>query len=206
MIIEPSSVTISGHTLGRGSQVILDELLEGMTRHDEDLGTHVCMVSKLALLLGRRIGLKGNQLAFVGAVALLHDIGKMKIPTNILNSPNSLSPEEWDLIHRHPEMGGKILESYPALHTCISGVVHHHERWDGKGYPDKLEGLAIPIESRIVAIADTFAVITHRRNYQAERSLNEALSELKRCSRTQFDPFLTNLAIQAFEVPIVSAA
>lgn len=122
--------------------------------------------------------------------ALLHDIGKLTIPLSVLNKPGRLSPEEWELIHRHPEQGDRMLGGLREwLGPWAPVVIQHHERWDGSGYPAGLAGAAISEGARIVAVADSFDVMTSVRSYQPRpRSAAEARAELVECAGTQFDP------------------
>ena len=110
------------------------------------------------------------------------------MPERVLLKPMMLDAEEWEIMRGHPELGEQIVERIPALHAAGPAIRHHHERFDGGGYPDGLEGPAIPIEARIVAVADTFSAMTQIRPYARARSRDDALLELRRCAGTQFDP------------------
>jgi HD-GYP domain-containing protein (c-di-GMP phosphodiesterase class II) len=118
----------------------------------------------------------------------LHDIGKLSVPERVLLKPMMLDDEEWAIMRGHPELGEQIVERIPALHSAGQAIRHHHEHFDGGGYPDGLSGFAIPIEARIVAVADTFSAMTQVRPYASARSTEDALAELRRCAGTQFDP------------------
>ena len=117
----------------------------------------------------------------------LHDIGKLSVPERVLLKPTALDEEEWAIMRRHPELGERIVERIPALHAAGPAIRHHHEQMDGSGYPDGLTGFAIPIEARIVAVADTFSAMTQVRPYAPPRTAEEALHELRRCAGSQFD-------------------
>lgn len=125
--------------------------------------------------------------------AFFHDIGKLAIDEDLLNKPGPLTPLEYAIIKRHPVYGACILTSFTSLPDVALLAYHHHERWDGEGYPDQLAGEAIPLGARMIAIADAFDAMTSNRSYQVRRSPQEALDELQRCAGTQFDPLLVQL-------------
>jgi HD-GYP domain-containing protein (c-di-GMP phosphodiesterase class II) len=129
--------------------------------------------------------------------ALLHDIGKIGIPDNILQKPGALTPEEWEIIKKHPAKGVSILEPIKELKEVAKVVLHHHERYDGKGYLDGLKGDQIPLLSRIIAIADTFDAMTSDRPYRKRTADQDAVEEIKRCSGSQFDPVLVEAFVTA---------
>jgi HD-GYP domain-containing protein (c-di-GMP phosphodiesterase class II) len=122
--------------------------------------------------------------------ALLHDIGKVNISEAILAKPGSLTPEEWEIIKTHPMLGAEVATRIPKLAACVAGILHHHERYDGTGYPDGLKGESIPLESRILAIASAFAAMTSPRPYARTLTYEQGLEEIERCAGTQFDPTL----------------
>jgi HD-GYP domain-containing protein (c-di-GMP phosphodiesterase class II) len=125
--------------------------------------------------------------------AFLHDIGKLVIDEAVLNKSGQLTPQEYALIKCHPAFGADILTNYVWLPDVAILAYHHHERWDGEGYPARLAGEAIPLGARIIAIADAFDAMTSHRSYQKRRSPREAIEELERCAGTQFDPMLVQL-------------
>jgi len=127
----------------------------------------------------------------------LHDIGKMRIPDTILNKNSKLNDEEFAQIKKHPMIGVEIVLPYPALHGALPGIRHHHEKWDGNGYPDRISGLNIPLQARIIAICDTFDAMTEDRPYRKALTADMAVKELIRCSGTQFDPTLVPAFIYA---------
>jgi len=126
----------------------------------------------------------------------LHDIGKMRIPQEILNKVGPLSDEEYEIIKKHPLIGVEIVKPYPALHRAIPGIRHHHEKWDGSGYPDGLEEEEIPLAARIITITDTFDAMTEDRPYRKGLTYSDALNELVRLSGQQFDPNLVPVFIR----------
>jgi two-component system, cell cycle response regulator len=145
-------------------------------------------VAKLALGVGTRMSLIPEELDELVRAAELHDVGKMAIPDEILRKPGPLSQEEWTFVRRHTIIGERILSAAPALLPVAKIVRACHEHWDGSGYPDGVAGEEIPLGARIVAVCDAFdAMITHR-TYRPARSVEEALTELRACAGTQFDP------------------
>jgi HD-GYP domain-containing protein (c-di-GMP phosphodiesterase class II) len=120
--------------------------------------------------------------------ALLHDVGKIAVPDTILRKVKPLTPDDWSVIRMHPYHSAQLIKPIEPLQRIVPWVYHHHERWDGKGYPDGLVGEDIPLASRIIAIADAFNAMTTDRPYRKALSIEEALSEIQRCAGTQFDP------------------
>ena len=149
---------------------------------------HSRRVSRFAYLLARRLGLSHEKCEDIRGGALMHDIGKIGVPERVLLKPERLSEEEVQLIQMHPVIGAQILEPVRSLRRYVPALRHHHERWDGKGYPDGLSGEAIPIEARITLIADTFDAITSDRPYRPCKPLELAIDQFTRFAGTQFDP------------------
>src|SRR3954447_13368236 len=149
---------------------------------------HPAYVASLAARIARSLHLDSRTALRCELGGWLHDIGKLSVPERVLLKPMMLDAEEWEIMRGHPELGEKIVERIPALHAAGPAIRHHHERFDGDGYPDGLEGSAIPIEARIVAVADTFSAMTQLRPYASPRSREDAMLELLRCTGTQFDP------------------
>jgi len=125
----------------------------------------------------------------------LHDIGKIGVPGSILSKKDKLSPEELAAVRQHPEIGQRILEEARQLQDVMTAILYHHERWDGKGYPEKLEGKQIPLMARIVGIMDAYRAIRSDRPYRKALSVKEALAELEKGAGTQFDPRLVELFV-----------
>jgi HD-GYP domain-containing protein (c-di-GMP phosphodiesterase class II) len=119
---------------------------------------------------------------------LLHDIGKIGIPDAILLKPGKLTPEEWQIMRRHPEIGKKLIENIPFLKGAVPIVYHHHERWEGSGYPLGLRGEEIPVGARIFAVVDAFDAMTFDRPYSTAVSFEAAKAEIVRCAGSHFDP------------------
>ena len=136
-----------------------------------------------------RLGVDERQVELTRLAATLHDVGKLAIPEQILRKPTPLTDAERSMLERHPQIGYRMLETLDA-DSIADWVLHHHERWDGTGYPDRLAGSQIPLGSRILFVADAFAAMTSERAYANPVPQREALAELTRCAGTQFDPKL----------------
>jgi diguanylate cyclase (GGDEF)-like protein len=166
----------------------LGSLSNALEAKDGYTGAHAQEVCSLAVSVGRRLGLSGPALRAVELGALLHDIGKIRVPESLLNKPGALSDEEWALMRTHPEAGERILAPIASLADVLPIVRGSHERWDGSGYPDRLAGEAIPIGARIVAVCDAFRAMVEPRPYRPARGREEALEELAANAGRQFDP------------------
>ncbi len=169
----------------------IEALAVALLERDRYTGEHSEAVIEMSGAVARNLGLKLPEVERVKSAALLHDIGKVAIPDEILHKPGPLTDDEWKLMKEHPVIGERILRVLPGLGNVARIVRHEHERWDGGGYPDGLIGDAIPLGSRIIIAADTYHAITSDRPYRAARSHSEAVEELTRCAGTQFDPTVT---------------
>jgi len=149
---------------------------------------HVQRVTAYSLALATLLGWQEKRLEHLRYGAILHDIGKIHISEAILLKPARLTPEEWDEIRTHPVKGAEMLKDIPYLEPATPTIRYHHERWDGQGYPDGLQGEGIPMGARIVAVADGFDAMTSHRPYSQARTLSEARLEIDHCSGSQYDP------------------
>lgn len=165
---------------------------------------HSRRLADMALAIGRAMALDEAQLNALSTLSDLHDLGKVAIPEAILQKPGPLTPDEWQKVKRHPELGYKIANANPKLKNIAEGILCHHERWDGTGYPRGLSGDQIPLIARIISLVDTYDVMTHERAYQAIKTHQEALEELKVCSGTQFDPQIVRIFL-SLNLPDTSA-
>jgi HD-GYP domain-containing protein (c-di-GMP phosphodiesterase class II) len=163
-----------------------DPFLRG---HSDEVARYVATVADR---LGVPVELR-EQLVFG---SLLHDVGKLGISERILLKPAALTPEERSVVELHPRIGYRLVEQVPALRAIAAGVLHHHERFDGGGYPSKLKGEAIPVEARIIAVADSFSAMTAERPYRPAMTVEEACTELERCAGSQFDPEIVKLFVE----------
>lgn len=176
---------------------MLSEFLQvlAMTLAARDIETweHSLRVTKYAWLLGLRVGLSQKGMKRLHMGALLHDIGKIGIRDEILLKPRALTDIEYDTMKKHPEIGAQILKPIKALHPIIPIIRHHHERYDGNGYPSKLQGEKIPLTARIVSLADAFEAMTSGRLYRKAMTFQSALEEIQNQSGKQFDPYLAKI-------------
>ncbi len=155
---------------------------------DQATAAHSDDVVTLCESIGTRLGLSDEQLDRLAAAAQLHDVGKLAMPTEILNKPGPLNDEEWEIIREHTVIGERMLRAVPEMGAVANMVRHSHESWDGSGYPDGLAGEEIPLASRIILCADAFHAIRSDRPYRPGRSADEALKEVKASAGEQFDP------------------
>lgn len=156
---------------------------------------HSMRVTLYSLALAKQLNLPDELLEEIETAGLLHDIGKIAIPEKILLKPGKLTDEEFDIIKSHPELGEKLVYSINKLKLISNWLKSHHERYDGRGYPEGLVGEQIPISSRIIAIADTYDAMTSSRSYRTALAHEIAIAEVKRCAGTQFDPQLAELFV-----------
>lgn len=154
---------------------------------------HSMRVTLYALALSKKLNLSDEMLEEIETTGLLHDIGKIAIPEKILLKPGKLTDEEFEVIKTHPELGEKLVDGIDKLKIISNWLKSHHEKYDGTGYPEKLAGEAIPLSSRIIAIADTYDAMTSNRSYRSALNHETAMSEILRCAGTQFDPKLAQL-------------
>jgi HD-GYP domain-containing protein (c-di-GMP phosphodiesterase class II) len=148
-------------------------------------------VGDLAARIAQRLGLDESQIELTRLAASLHDLGKLAIPEEILRKPSELNESERLVLQRHPQIGYRMLESL-GVEPIAEWVLHHHERWDGDGYPDRLRGDEIPLGARIIFVADAYDAMTSERVYRKPLSPREALEELERCAGSQFDPAIVS--------------
>lgn len=162
-------------------------LLQRLFRHSRLTYNHSIHVATIAYQLAGELGLPEDEIEQIFLGALVHDIGKIRIPKSTLHKKGELTPAEWQKMYRHPEEGCKLLPDLEAWKPIKEMILYHHEKWDGGGYCG-LIGPAIPLGARIIALADAFDAMTSPRPYQKMRHLAAAMQEVERCSGTQFDP------------------
>jgi HD-GYP domain-containing protein (c-di-GMP phosphodiesterase class II) len=163
-------------------------LAEVVEARDTATANHLRTVEDLAARVSSELGLPVSIVEDYGSAALLHDLGKVAVSPRILRKPGKLDSEEWEEMRSHATMGGAILRVLPGFSTAAAIAGHHHERWDGRGYPDGLRGKNIPLPARIVAVVDAFDAMTTDRPYHRGISTHAALVELDRQKDAQFDP------------------
>jgi putative nucleotidyltransferase with HDIG domain len=166
----------------------LTALTSALDFRDNETGGHSDRVVAYMELLLEQMHIDGAELATLRRGALLHDIGKIGVPDNVLRKPTALSEAEWAVMKRHPEFGARIISGIPFLEDVARIVRHHHERWDGMGYPDGLKGDRIPLGARIFAVGDSFDAMTSDRPYRRGLLIDAAREEIRRCANSQFDP------------------
>ncbi|WP_427366393.1 HD domain-containing phosphohydrolase [Candidatus Caldatribacterium saccharofermentans] len=208
-----SRICVAFHALreyARKEESFFENLLVALARaleyYDSATLKHSEVSAEYALLIARRLGLEGRRAKSIRWASLVHDIGKIFIPQSILRKPGPLTPEEYELVKLHPLKGEEILKSVRGLEDVARIVRHHHERFDGLGYPDGLAKEAIPLEARIVAVVDAFEAMTSNRPYRRAMSIAEAIAELKRCAGTQFDPEVVKAAVAVIGELILSSS
>lgn len=182
------------HTSTRSKtiDIIMNTLFEKSNRES----LHSDRVSSICMAIAIQMDFTMEDVNKIKIAGLVHDIGKIGIDEKILNKPGSLDVEERSQINKHPEVGWRILSSASEFSELANFILDHHERWDGNGYPNGLKGLSIPIEARIIAVADSYDAMTRDRSYRKGLTKEEAIVELKRCSGTQFDPEIVHIFIE----------
>ena len=154
---------------------------------------HSDRVSEYSILIGKKLGLDENTIHILKIGGLFHDIGKIGIPDSILLKETKLDDEEYSQIKNHPSIGAHILGDVSMFQDIIPIVLHHHEKYDGHGYPSQLKGDDIPLVARIAAVADTFDAMTSKRSYRNSLPLEDVIAEIERCKGTQFDPNIADI-------------
>src|SRR5256884_3053142 len=171
-------------------------LANAIEARDEYLHGHCERLAALAVRVAELLGLPSDEVETLRLGAILHDVGKIGIPDRVLLKPSALDEEERRIIETHPEIGDKLLAPLDLLAGARPIVRHHHERWDGAGYPDRLAGEAIPLGARIVAVADSIEVMSARQLYRSPRTPEEIVGELRAYRCTQWDPAIVDLALE----------
>ncbi len=171
----------------------LEALTASIDAKDRYTCGHSRRVAHLTQLLGRAAGLDEATVSRMRITGLVHDVGKIGVPEAVLQKAGDLTPDEFEWIRRHPEMGYRILKDIPELQDVLVGVLYHHERWDGKGYPHALCGEDVPLVARIIALADAFDAMSSTRTYRSARDRDEVFREIRLNAGTQFDPELVPL-------------
>jgi diguanylate cyclase (GGDEF)-like protein/putative nucleotidyltransferase with HDIG domain len=182
------SLEKANRLLRERSTAAMESLSATVDARDAYTAGHSRRVQELALAIGRELGLSKAELDLLGHAALFHDIGKLAVPDAILLKPATLTHDEWDLMQRHAEEGARIIDRLGFLQDAVPAIRHHHERFDGTGYPDGLRGEEIPLGARIIHVADALDSMLTTRIYRAARPAKEAMEELQRAAGTQFCP------------------
>ncbi|MDD3174734.1 MAG: diguanylate cyclase [Herbinix sp.] len=167
---------------------IISSLSKTLFQRNAETEEHAERMRKISSIVGKTLGLSRDELDNLYLLSVLHDIGKLAISDNVLSKPGKLDDYEWIEMKKHCEIGFQIASASTELSNIAEYILSHHERWDGNGYPQGLKGKEIPKLSRIIAVVDTYDVITHEQPYKTAMSTDKALQEIKRCSGSQFDP------------------
>jgi len=178
---------------------VLQGLLITVDAKDHYTFKHSREVTQHALALARHMGLSEEEISALEVAGSLHDVGKIGIPTDVLRKPGRLTPEEYKVVQEHPRLGHTLLRQLPQMETVLQAVLHHHERYDGTGYPDALKGEEIPLLARILAVADAFAAMVTDRPYRKALTLEEVLDEVRCEAGKQFDPELAERFVELVE-------
>jgi len=187
------------YEMGAGPIETLRSLLAALTKHDAYTAGHSRRVSAYAALISGLLGLSERQIDIVRRAGLAHDIGKLAVPTELLTKNVGLSRDEFERIRTHSHAGGELLKRIPDEAELVPIVTHHHEHWDGHGYPSGLAGADIPLEARIILVVDSFDAMTTARPYDPRISSGAALQEIIHCSGQQFDPLVVEAIKHAWE-------
>lgn len=189
------------HFDSEGDEVIqtLRTFLTIINSKDRYTYGHTERIMTYAELLAKKVGLPEDEVRNIRYGALLHDIGKVEVPSEALNKPTKLEPEEWEMIKMHVVWGEEIVKPIKELGQCLDMIRHHHERYDGKGYPDQVAGENIPLAARILTIVDSFDAMTTNRPYKKAKSIANAVVELMNCAGSQFDPSLVMPFIEVID-------
>ena len=167
--------------------------------HDATTGRHLSRVREITAALAKELGYEEDAARSLGMAATLHDIGKIRVPDSVLGSAKSLAEAEWVLMKQHTIWGGAFLAGKPGFELAAMVARHHHERWDGGGYPDGLAGEAIPEAALITTVADSLDAMTSDRPYRQGRPLREAVDEIVSCAGTQFSPRVVEALVRVYE-------
>jgi diguanylate cyclase (GGDEF)-like protein len=178
-------------------EAVVVALSSALDARDEYTSQHSSETADLATCVAERLGMSREHVAHVRQIAVLHDIGKLGIPTEILTKPGPLTPDEWGLMREHPVIGERILAGVPGLEDVATAIRHEHERWDGGGYPDGLAGELIPLASRIVFACDAWHAMTSDRAYRPAMEHEAALAELRTHAGSQFDPRVAQALLES---------
>ena len=184
-----------------GALETVEALSSIVEANDPYTAGHSAGVTEIAMEIAQEMGLMDGQLDTLRIAGLLHDVGKVGIPSSVLNKPSGLTQAEWVMIQAHPIVSAQTAERVAAFRDAVPVIRHHHERWDGTGYPDGLKGGDIPLLARILAVADGFQAMTSERPYRRARTEEEALAELERGAATQWDSAVVKVFLKLRKPP-----
>ena len=182
----------SSSVKNKAIKIVINSLFAKSSRESE----HSRRVSELCKFIAAKLGMTAVEIQRMKIAGLMHDIGKIGISENILNKQEQLTDEEWESMKRHPEIGFRILSASNEFLDISDAILEHHERWDGNGYPRKLQSCSISLQARIIAVADAYDAMTSERSYKKQKSHEEAAIELQACAGSQFDPQITQVFLE----------
>ncbi len=191
----------AGEALKRAALETVKAVSSIVEASDPYTSGHSAMVTEIAIEIAQEMGLVNGQLDTVRIAGPLHDVGKVGIPSSVLNKPAGLTEAEWVMVRAHPVVSANVAEQVTAFQAAVPVIRHHHERWDGTGYPDGLKGEEIPLLARILAVADGFEAMTSERPYRRARTEEEALAELEKGTGTQWDPEVVKVFLKLRKPP-----
>ena len=180
----------------RTHRSIISSLEKSLDEKKYETEEHVERIGDLALLIGKDLNLSKDKLNDLIMLAALHDIGKIAVADSIILKPGKLSPQEWEMVKKHPEVGYRIAKSSVNLAAIADAILTHHENWDGSGYPEGIKGSQIPLISRIISIVDSYDAMTNDRPYRKALTRESAVAELRRCSGIKYDPKLVEVFLK----------
>ena len=185
----------SSSTKNKTIKLVINSLFAKSDRESE----HSKRVSALCEFIAKKLQMSTIEIHRMRIAGLLHDIGKIGVPENILNKPGTLSESEWEIIKRHPETGFRILSASNEFADISGAILEHHEHWDGSGYPRGISGESISLQARIITVADAFDAMTSSRSYKHPMSIKKAMLELERCAGTHFEPSIVRVFLDSYE-------
>ena len=198
MKMQRMELELAKNQLKMGNETILT-IAKAVDAKDENTSQHSVRVSEYSVMIARKLGYSDDECENLRKIAILHDIGKIGIPDSVLNKPARLTDEEYAVMKSHVVRGAQILKNFTMIENVADGALYHHERYDGKGYISGLKGEEIPLNARIIGIADAFDAMTANRVYRKQLDLDFVLGELKKGRGTQFDPKLVDIMLGLIE-------
>jgi response regulator RpfG family c-di-GMP phosphodiesterase len=183
----------------------LDAMVSAIESRDCETKHHCRRVQVYAVMLAQRLGVTPEQLVDISYGSLLHDVGKIGVPDSILLKPGKLTDTEWEVMRRHTLIGHQMISRIKFLRGAADIVLHHHERWDGRGYPHGISGEEIPLGARIFSIIDTYDAMTSKRPYKEALPIAQARAEIERCAGTQFDPSIVTAFLRFTDEELIEA-
>jgi hypothetical protein len=187
------------HRLQRQTQEAMIAMADAIDQRDPYTADHSRRVAELAVQIAEKMGINERDVERVRLAARMHDIGKIGIGNDVLHKPGKLTDSEWELMRSHPVIGEQLLKPYRQFRHETALVRHHHERWDGRGYPDAIRGKTIPLGARVICVADSYDAMTSSRPYRPGMSRQHAIEEIRNGAMTQFDPQVVASFLQVME-------